>query len=113
MPSTTVTTSGYPCGSARNRGRGLRIFDPGEPDRLRELRNREIRPRAARPLPFWEAIDRLCEAGALRYGISPRQGFGTGRGSLVLMADRTGRGPVSDSGPFRVQITWAHPVFER
>ena len=64
-------------------------------------------------MPFWEAIDRLCEAGALRYGISPRHGFGTGRGSLVLMADRTGRGPVSDSGPFRVQITWAHPVFER
>ena len=29
------------------------------------------------------------------------------------MADRTGRGPVFDSGPFRVQITWAQPVFER
>jgi hypothetical protein len=93
--------------------RGLRILDPGEPDRLRELRNREIRPRAARPLPFWEAIDRLCEAGALRYGIDPRPRFVTGRGSVVLMADRTGRGPVSDSGPFRVQITWAHPVFEQ
>ncbi len=92
---------------------GLRIFGPGQPDRLRELRNREIRPKAARPLPFWEAIDRLCEAGALRYGISPRRGFLTGRGSLILMADRTGRGPISDSGPFRVQITWAHPVFGR
>jgi hypothetical protein len=93
--------------------RGFRILDPGEPDRLRELRNREIRPRAARPLPFWEAIDRLCEAGALHYGIDPRPRFVTGRGSVVLMADRTGRGPVFDSGPFRVQITWAHPVFER
>ena len=61
-------------------GRGMRMFDPGEPDRLRELRDREIRPRAARPLPFWEAIDRLCEAGALRYGMSPRRGFGTGPG---------------------------------
>ncbi len=68
---------------------------------------------AARPLPFWEAIDRLCKAGALRYELSPRQGFGTGPGSLVLMADRTGRGPVSDSGPFRVQITGTHSVFER
>jgi hypothetical protein len=92
--------------------RGLRIFDPGEPDRLKALRDREIRPRAARPLPFWEAIDRLCEAGGLHYGISPGHGFGTSRGSLDLMADRTGRGPVSDSGPFRVQVTWAHPVFE-
>jgi hypothetical protein len=92
-------------------GRGLMIFDPGEPDRWRELTNREIRTRAARPLPFWAAIDRLCEAGALRYGISPRRAFGTDRGCLVLMADQTGRGPVSDFGPFRVQITWAHPVF--
>jgi hypothetical protein len=92
--------------------RGLMVVDPGGPDRLKELRAREIRTRAARPLPYWEAIDRLCEAGSLRYGVSLRQ-FGTGRGSLVLMADRTGRGPVSDSGPFRVQITWAHPVFNR
>ena len=92
---------------------GLRMFDPDEPDRLRKLRNRETRPRAARPLPFWEAIDRLCDAGALRYGISHLHGLGTGRGSMVLMADGTGRGPVSDFGPFRVQITWAHPVFAR
>jgi hypothetical protein len=92
--------------------RGLMVFDPDGPDRLQELRSREIRTKAARPLPFWEAIDRLCEAAALRYGISPRHGFGTGRGPLVLMADRTGRDPVSDSGPFRVQITWAHPVFD-
>jgi hypothetical protein len=94
-------------------GRGLRIFGRGEPNRLRELRAREIRARAVRPLPYWEAIDRLCDAGAVRYGISPRSGFGTVRGALVLMADRTGRGPVFDSCPFRVQITWTHPVFER
>lgn len=93
--------------------RGMMGLDPGEPDRLKELRAREIRTRAARPLPYWEAIDRLCEAGAIRYGVSPRRGFGTVRGALVLMADRTGRGPVSDSGPFRVQITWADPVFDR
>jgi hypothetical protein len=92
--------------------RGMMMVDPGVPDRLKELTAREIRTRAARPLPYWEAIDRLCEAGDLRYGMSPPQGFGTVRGALVLMADRTGRGPVSDSGPFRVQITWTHPVFE-
>ena len=58
---------------------GLMVFDPGEPDRLRELRTREVRPRAARPLPFWEAIDRLCEAGALRYGIPSGKGSGSVR----------------------------------
>jgi hypothetical protein len=92
--------------------RGMMLIGAGQPDRLKELRAREIRTRAARPLPFWQAIDRLCEAAALRYGISPGQGLRSGRGYLVLMADRTGRGPVSDSGPFRVQITSAHPVFE-
>ncbi len=29
------------------------------------------------------------------------------------MADRTGRGPVSDSGPFRVQVTGVRSLFER
>ena len=64
-------------------------------------------------MPFWEAIDRLCKAGALRYDTAFRQGFGTRQGFLALMADRIGRGPVSDSGPFRVQITGIHSVFER
>jgi hypothetical protein len=94
-------------------GRGMRRFDPGEPDRLKELRAREIRTRAARPLPYWQAIDRICETGDVRYGMSPRREFGTVPSAVVLMADRTGRGPVSDAGPFRVQITWTHPVFDR
>jgi hypothetical protein len=94
-------------------GRGARGFDFDEPDRLKKLKSREVKPRAARPLPFWEAIDRLCEAGALRYGISARQGLGTRAGSLLLMADRAGRGPVSDFGPFRVQFTGVHPLFDR
>jgi hypothetical protein len=40
-------------------------------------------------------------------------GFGTSQKFLVLMADRTGSGPVSDSGPYRVQITGVQSVFER
>ena len=93
--------------------RGMMIVDPGPPNRLKELRDRAITLEAARPLPFWEAIDRLCNAGALRYDTAFRQGFGAGPGFMVLMADRIGRGPVSDSGPFRVQITGIHSVFER
>jgi hypothetical protein len=93
--------------------RGVMNNDARGPERLWELRAREIRTRAAQPLPFWEAMDRLCEAGALRYGISPRHVFGAGQGSVILIADRTGRGPVADFGPFRVQIIGAHPVFAR
>src|SRR5262249_56288747 len=68
--------------------------------------------RADLSVPCGEAIDRLCEAGALRYDLPPMQGFGTGRGWLDLIADRPGRGPVSDSGPFRVQITGVHSVLD-
>ncbi len=93
-------------------GRGLRIFDPGEPDRLKELRDRVITLEAAQPLPFWKAIDRLCKPVPLRYDLSRWYGFGTGQGFLVLMPDRRGHGPVSDSGPFRVQIIGARSAFE-
>ena len=93
--------------------RGMRIIDPDQPRRLKELRDRTITLEAAQPLPFWEAVDRLCKAASLRYDVSPRNGFGTSPGWLVLMADRTGRGPVSDSGPFRVQVTGVRSLFER
>ncbi len=94
--------------------RGMMGFgpDPDQPQRLKALRNREITLEAAQPLAFWEALDRLCQAGALRYDVSPRNGFGTSPGYLVLIADHTGRGPVSDSGPFRVQVTGAASDFD-
>ena len=91
---------------------GMKV-DPGRPKRLKALRDREITLEAAQPLPFWEAIDRLCKAGALRYDISRKLEFGTSQGSLVLMADRTDRGVVSDSGPFRVQIIGVNSVSYR
>ena len=42
------------------------MFDPDEPRRLKELRDREITLEVEQPLPFWAAIDQLCSAGALR-----------------------------------------------
>jgi hypothetical protein len=93
--------------------RGTLMVDPGQARRLKELRGRRITLEAAQPLPFWEAIDRLCKVAALRYDAAPRQGFGTNEGFFVLMADRPGRGPVSDSGLVRVQITGVRSMFER
>ena len=92
---------------------GMMMVDQEQASRLKALRDRRITLNAAQSLPFWEAIDRLCKAGTLHYGPARGQGLGTSRGSLLLMADRTGRGPVSDFGPFRVQITNVHSVFER
>ncbi len=87
-------------------------FDPDGPEKLKQLRNRVITLETAQPLPFWKAIDRLCKPVPLRYELSRGYGFGTSQGFLVLMPDRTGHGPISDSGPFRVQINGVDPGFE-
>ena len=91
----------------------MMILDPTQPQRLKELKSREITLEASRPLPFWEAIDSLCRAGSLRYDQSSRIESGITPGLLYPIADRTARGPISDSGPFRVQMTEVQTVFER
>lgn len=96
-----------------SRRRGGFDIDQRGPDRLAQLRARKVTVEADRPLPFWEAIDRLCVAAALRYDVSPGSGAGTGRDAFLLLADRTGRGPVSDSGPFRVQVAGVDLTYQR
>ncbi len=93
--------------------RGMIMIDHDQPKRLKALEERRVTVEAGEPVPFWEAVDRLCKAAALRYDVSSRTGFGASRGAFVLMADRTGRGPISDSGPFRVQVTGARSDVER
>ena len=92
---------------------GQAVIDEDKPRRLRELKGCEITLEAAQTMPYWGAINALCKAGALRYDETSRQQFWPGQGVLALMADRTGRGPVSDSGPFRVQITCIRSVVKR
>ena len=58
-------------------------------------------------------IDRLCQVGALRYHVAFVRPFGPEPNCFYLIADRTGRAPVSDSGPFRIQITAISAVFQR
>lgn len=93
--------------------RGMIDARGAQPQRMKSLRDRVITLEAADSLPYWEAVDRLCTAATLHYDASPRAGAGASQGTLVLMADRAGRGAVSDSGPFRVQITDVRAVFER
>jgi hypothetical protein len=87
--------------------------DPDRANRLGELKARPITLESRQPVPFWEAIDQLCQAGKLRYETFPAQPFGSNSGSFLLIADRTGRGPVADFGPFRVQITDVVSEFDR
>ncbi len=57
------------------------------------------------PLPFWAAVDRLCEAGRLRFqpGSPPIPGQ---RDDAFVLQDEPAAGVdfVSDSGPFRAQL---------
>jgi hypothetical protein len=93
--------------------RGMIIQAPGRPDPLATLKERRVTLEADAPVLFWEAVDRLCAAASLRYDVTPRPRFGVTQGALVLMGDRTGRSPVSDFGPFRVQMTRVHAAAER
>lgn len=59
----------------------------------------------AKPVPFWVAMDRLCDAARLQYR-SGVGGFVTGREpGLVLALGTPSPGPVSYHGPFRVSVT--------
>ena len=93
--------------------RGMLVIDDAGPKKLNGLRDRTVTLEAVGPVSFWVAVDRLCKAASLRYDVSPQARFGVTQGALVLMADRTGRGPVSDSGPFRVQVTRVHAASQR
>jgi hypothetical protein len=66
--------------------------------------DRRISLEAPEPLPFWEAIDRLCRAGGLRR-LYPQQfhGFSEPLHRLIL-APGTATPPKSDAGPFRVEL---------
>jgi hypothetical protein len=60
-------------------------------------------------LPFWKALDRLCVEGNLQYNLGMQ---GTSRSRQPILTLFAGRqapaGPISDHGPFRVQLTNLH-----
>jgi hypothetical protein len=62
-----------------------------------------------RPVPFWEALDRLCEAGGLGYAFNAPNGSNLNNRSLLLAPGFDGLGGRrSDHGPFRVNLIGLH-----
>jgi len=61
------------------------------------------------PLPFWKALDRVCEAGSLQYNYGAHT-YANGREPTLPLFEGAGRPtvPVSDSGPFRVTVVGLH-----
>jgi hypothetical protein len=75
---------------------------PGAGERRLSLRTNE-------PLPFWKAIDALCEAGQLHYSQAVPSAFGQAEGAFPLL-DGSSLPPnrIADFGPFRVQLSPVH-----
>jgi len=68
-------------------------------------RTRRVTLREPDPLPFWKALDRLCEAAHLQYNLNSH-GIPFGREAGLPLFEGASRptNPVCDSGPFRVSI---------
>jgi hypothetical protein len=71
--------------------------------------NRRITLHEPAPVPFWKAMDRLCEAARLQYNFG-MHGLPSGREPTFPLFDGGPRlpGPTSDSGPFRVNLLSLH-----
>jgi hypothetical protein len=71
--------------------------------------NRRITLHESAPVPFWKAMDRLCEAARLQYNVGVH-GLPSSREPIFPLFDGGPRvpGPNSDSGPFRVSLLSLH-----
>ncbi len=66
--------------------------------------DRRIPLEATDPVPFWEAIDRLCRAGKL-HRLYPQHPYGPDEPfNRLILAPGEASPPSSDSGPFRVEL---------
>ena len=95
------------------RGMRMSFVSPTQKAKEAEIRSRRVTLEADRALPFWEAVDRLCEAGHLEHDLHPQGRFGLSKGRFLLYAGVGGTSVSSDSGPFRVKVVGLHSTFEQ
>jgi hypothetical protein len=78
------------------------------PERSPAWTARPITLREPAPVPFWTAVDRLCDAANLQYNYGVH--YAGGRGPSFPLFEGAGRPepPISDSGPFRVSVVGIH-----
>jgi hypothetical protein len=72
--------------------------------------NRKISMKLDEPVPFWTAVDKICDAGGLEYAfVRPQTNPGQRDTSMALsVGDTRPAGLMSDSGPFRVNLMSLH-----
>jgi hypothetical protein len=71
--------------------------------------SKRVTLRADQPVPFWTAVDRLCDASGLNYSFPGLVNSNVRMSGLTISAGghRPG-GPMSDHGPFRVNLMSLH-----
>lgn len=84
-------------------GIGLQLI----PENVELWKDRKITLKSPIPVPFWVALDRLCEEAKLRHGVGGGSSFDPRTQNLQLFAgdSTTSDVPTFDSGPFRSMIT--------
>jgi hypothetical protein len=79
------------------------------PDSLPKWRYTKVTLREPEPVPFWKAIDRLCDAAAVQ-PYPQLHGIAGPREPTFALTDGTSRAPTPnyDHGPFRVSLLGVH-----
>jgi hypothetical protein len=74
-----------------------------------QFRGRKVTVHESEPLPFWKALDHLCDAARLQYNNIPN-GVSGGKDPTFLLFDGPNRqaAPTFDTGPFRVSVIGLH-----
>jgi hypothetical protein len=75
------------------------------PENVPKWKYQRVTLREAQPVPFWKAIDQLCDAAQLQYNLS-MHGVAGSREPMFCLNDGSMRTitPNSDYGPFRVSL---------
>lgn len=79
------------------------------PDQSPQWATRRVTVHEPSPLPFWQAMDRFCDAARLQYNYG-MYGMPQARQPSLPLFDGNGRPavPTVDSGPFRVSVLALH-----
>ncbi len=79
------------------------------PDDRKAISTQRISLQSDKPLPFWTAVDRICDSGGLQYSFAGRSNPNLRETSLVVMPGQSRPpGLMSDYGPFRVNLSSLH-----
>jgi hypothetical protein len=79
------------------------------PENMPQWGTRRVTVHEKAPLPFWKAIDRLCDVARLQYNLG-MNGLPNGREPSFPLFDGARRpsAPAFDTGPFRVNVLGLH-----